>query len=60
MSSYWEGAIYFLHNVLGATSKSMQIATVKRSLDNDCESDFEKLFLKFGTTKANSAFLRRF
>ncbi|WP_334014645.1 hypothetical protein [Alteromonas sp. S167] len=60
MSSYWEGAIYFLHNVLGATSKSMQIATVKRSLDNDCESDFEKLFFKIWNNQGQLCFLKAF
>ena len=60
MGSYWEGAMYFLHNVLGATSKSMQIATVKRCLDNDCESHFEKLFLKIWNSQGQLCFLKAF
>ena len=60
MGSYWEGAIYFLHNVLGATSKSMQVATVKRCLDNDFISDFEKLFSKIWNSQGQLCFLKAF
>jgi len=60
MGSYWEGAIYFSNNVLGATSRSMQITTVKRCLDSNFTSDFEKLFAKIWNSQGQLCFLKAF
>lgn len=60
VGSFWEGAIYYLHRVLNASTLQVQLTIIEQCLSLGARCDKEQLFLRIWNSHGQLKFLKAF